>query len=239
MLRCPFERMRSHRRVLVVFALLGLVALHPFLLRMLAWPLQSADSPEPASFYCLHGRELGISGFQSLDRAAEWHAGTDGTILLILPRTTRIVEIGAVPSFEQTCRRELAKRGVPSDAIQPLGLEVCNTWDEARVLAEWLKERPQATVSLACSPFTGGHLRYVLDRVLGPDDSPRVHLISLADPAYPPARWWCSRTGVKDFMYGWLNLLYAGRDDSDTPVVRASAAAFRDVVAARIGEAPQ
>jgi hypothetical protein len=240
MLRRHFARIRSHRRALIVlFVLMVLLVLHPLLLRMFAWPLQCANSADPADFFCLHGRESGLDGFQSLDRAAEWHAATGETILLISPRATRIVEIGAAPSFEQMCRRELAKRAVPTGDIQTLDVEACNTWDEARALAAWLKQHPQATLSLACSPFAGGRMRYVLDRVLDPGESPRVRLVSLADPAYPPASWWRSRTGVKNVMYAWLDLLYARRDDSDTPVAQASAAAFRDAVAARIGEVPQ
>jgi hypothetical protein len=221
-----------------LLVLAALAILHPLLLRMLAWPLQSVDSPAPASYYCLHGRELGIDGFQPLDRAAEWQNATAGTILLILPRTTRIVEIGAAPSFEQTCRKELTKRGVPAASVQSLDAEARNTWDEGRILAKWLKQHPQATVSLACSSFAGGRLRYVLDKVLGPRDGPRVRLVCLSDPACPAA-WWRSRTGVKDFMYAWLELLYARHDDSDVPSAQPSAAAFQAEVKAKIGEAPQ
>ncbi len=98
------------RTVIALLVVLALVLLHSLILRTLAWPLQSADPAAPAECFCLHGDESGIDGFDALDRAAE-RGRAGGLILLILPRTSRVVEIGAAPSFEQTCRRELIDAG--------------------------------------------------------------------------------------------------------------------------------
>ena len=126
----------------------------------------------------------------------------------MLPRASRLVEVGAVPSFEQTCRRGLAKRGVPEDKVEAIRADARNTWDEARALGDWLNQHPQATISLACSPFAGGRLRYVFNKVFGPHNGSRVHLAALPDPSSAAAAWWRSRNGVKDFMYSWLDLAY-------------------------------
>ncbi len=233
-----FRRL-SRRTLVVLLALIVIALLHPLILRMLAWPLQSFDPPAIAGFYCLHGGELGIDGFEALDRAAAWQRETGGTILLILPRASRIVEVGAAPSFEEMCRRELAKRSVPEDKAEAIRAGARNTWDEAHALDDWLKQHPQATVSLACSPFAGGRLRYVFNRVLGHQSSSRMRLAVLPDPTSDATAWWRSRSGVKDFMYAWLDLAYtwcAGDGERDAP---PSAAAFRESVAAEIGEAPR
>lgn len=227
------------RTTFVLLALTVVVLLHSPILRMLAWPVQSFDSPATSGFFCLHGGELGIDGFEALDRAADWHRETAGTVLLILPRASRIVEIDAAPSFEQTCRRKLAKRGVSEDKVEAIRANARNTWDEARALGDWLNQHPQATVSLACSPFAGGRLRYVFNRVLGRQNSSRVRLAVLPDPTSDATAWWRSRSGVKDFMYAWLDLAYTWCAGDDEPVVQPSAAAFRMTVAAEIGEAPQ
>jgi hypothetical protein len=221
-----------------LLALSVILLLHSFILRMLAWPVQSFDPPATAGFFCLHGGELGIDGFESLNRAAAWQRETAGTILLIVPRANRLVEIGAAPSFEQTCRRELAKRGVPEGDIDAIRADARNTWGEARALGDWLNRHPQATVSLACSPFAGGRLRYVFNKVLGPHDSSRVRLAPLPDPTSAATAWWRSRPGVKDFMYAWLSLAYTWCCGDDEPAVQPTAAAFRMTVAAEIGEAP-
>ncbi len=193
----------------------------------------------PSDYFCLHGGELGLDGFEALDRAAAWYRETGGTVLLIVPRASRLVEIGAVPTFEQTCRRELAKRGVPDNKADPIRADARNTWDEARALGDWLNRHPQATVSLACSPFAGGRLRYVFNRVLGRHNGSRVRLAVLSDPTSDATAWWRSRSGVKDFMYAWLDLAYTWCAGDDEPAVQPSAAAFRAIVAAEIGEAPQ
>jgi hypothetical protein len=235
-----FEQCTLRRRTLVVLlVLLVLVVVHSPILQMLAWPLQAADSSTSNTCFCLHGGELGIDGFKALDRAAEWHRETGGTVLLIIPRANRLVELGAAPSFEQTCRRGLAKRGVPDADVNAIHADARNTWDEARALGEWLDQHPQATVSLACSPFAGGRLRYVLNKVLYPHTGSRERLAALADTTSAATAWWRSRSGVKDFMYAWLDLAYAWCAGDDAPAVQPSAATFRMTVAAEIGEAPR
>ena len=92
-------------------------------------------------------------------------------ILLLLPHDSRIVEIGAVRSFEQMCRSELDKRGIPPADVWSIRAEARDVWDEAHAMADWLKEHPGATVVLACSPFGSGRLRYVFNKVLGPADA--------------------------------------------------------------------
>lgn len=236
------------QRRLAVLALLAVAfvwLLHPLILRLLARPLQSADPDAPSEYFCLRGGEQGIDGFDAFDRAAQWRrtmAGqgrAGGTILLVLPRTSRIVEIGAVPSFEQTCRRELSKRGVAAADIESIPGNTHNAWDDARALADWLARHPRATVSLACGSYTAGEQRYVFDKVLGPRDSRRVRLMCLPDPACPPDSWWKTRTGVKEFMFAWLELLYAWCHGDDAPAPQPSAAVFESEVRTTIGEAPR
>jgi hypothetical protein len=229
----------NRRAIFWLSMLAALLVLHPLILRLLARPLQAADSSASSAFLCLHGSELGIDGFKAFDRAVEWQRETVGTVLLLLPRATRLVEIGAVPSFEQTCRRELAKRGVPENNVELIHADARNTWDEARALSDWLNRHPQATVSLACSPFAGGRMTYVFNKVLDPSARSRVRVIPLPDPASTAKGWWRSQSGVKDLMYAWLDLAYAWWMGDDAPAAQPSAAEFRKTVTAAIGEAPR
>ncbi len=219
--------------------LLVLAVLHAAILRMLAWPLEAASSFTSADYYCLHGEELGADGFEPFAAAAEWHGkSAGGKILLLLPRTSRIVEIGAVRSFEQMCRIQLGKRGVPPADIWPIRAEARDVWDEAHAMNDWLKAHPGSTVSIACSPFASGRLRHVFNRVGGSVAVERVRLAILPDPDFHEDCWWRSRAGVKAFMFGWLGLFYAWANEDEARSAPAGAAAFQQEIRTRIGEAP-
>jgi hypothetical protein len=234
------SKQRTNRRTMIVLAVLVLLGLgHVLILRLLAWPLTADGSSVECDCFCIHGGELGADGFEPYDAAAAWHGKTAGRrILLLLPRTTRIVEIGAVRSFEQTCLCELSKRGVPPADVGPIRADARDTWDEAYALDNWLKAHPNTRVWMACSPFNSGRLRYVLDKVLGPADAARVGLIWLPDPGSGVDNWWRSRRGVKDFMYAWLELIYAWTGGDRARPLPVGAAAFQQEIRAQIGEAP-
>ena len=70
-------------------------------------------------------------------------------ILLLLPPDSRIVEIGAVRSFERACRSELDKRGIPPADVLSLCAATHDVWGEARAMADWLPSHPGATAVLA------------------------------------------------------------------------------------------
>ncbi len=234
-----FSRFRR-RRTLIVLAVVVLLGLgHALILQLLAWPLLARESPLSANVYCLHGEELGVDGFEPFEHAAAWHAEAPGRkILLLLPPDTRVVEIGAVRSFERACRSELDKQRIPPSDVVAIRAEARGAWSEAHALAEWLKEHPGSTVRIACSPFTSGRLRYVFDKVLGPVDAERVGLAILPDPKCRIESWWRSQAGVKAFMFGWLDLIYARAKGAAPRPLPARAAAFQDELRKKIGEAP-
>ena len=227
------------RRTLIVLAVLAILGLaHAPILRLLARPLLTPELPTEADFYCLHGAEMGVDGFGPFAHAQAWYEEAPGRkILLLLPPDSRTVEIGAVRSFEQACRSELGKRGVPPSAVVAIRAEVGHAWGGPCALAGWLQEHPGATVVLACSPFGTGRERYVLDRVIGPADAGRVRLALLADPDGTTERWWRSRRGVKDFMYAWLDLIYTWVEGDAPRTLPVPAAEFRRAIREQIGKA--
>ena len=130
--------------MLAVLVLLGLG--HALILRLLTRPLLASGSSAECDCFCIHGGELGADGFEPYDAAAAWHGKPDGRrIILLLPRTTRIVEIGAVRSFEQTCLNELSKRGVPAADVWPIRADARDVWDEAHAMDDWLTAHPDST----------------------------------------------------------------------------------------------
>jgi hypothetical protein len=230
------KRIPRRRTLIALGVVVLLVFGHALILRMLAWPLVAGDAAAAGDCFCIHGGELGADGFEPLDAAARWHGSSAGRkILLVLPRDSRIVEVGAVRSFEQTCRSELKKRGIPAADVISIRAEARNLHDEACALSTWLQANPDTTVLFACSSFGSGQLRHVLDKVLDPADVKRVRLAALSDPACTVETWWRSRRGVKEFMYAWLGLLYAWVEGDSHRPVPPHAARFQDEVRARIG----
>jgi hypothetical protein len=245
-LECLTERMVSiSKRWCKVGVLLALaVALwfaHSWLLSVgVARPLIADDPPADAQYLCLRGDEFGFDGEDCLDQAATWRRATPaGRILLLEPWPRRIVDIGILPSFEQTARRELGQRGVADDAVVLVRGRAKDEWEEARLLQTWLQERPEASIVVLCSRFQSGQRRYVLDTVLAPADARRVAVRGLADPRYDETNWWKSRSGVKAVMFGWLRLIYAwGRgEDRDVPR-RYTADEYQTLLKTTFGEAP-
>ncbi len=224
--------------LLAVLVLLGLG--HAPILRLLAWPLMAREPSRPqADFYCLFGDEYGTDGFGAFDRAADWYAeAPNRKILLLLPPDSRVVEIGAVRSFERTCRSELDKRRIPACDVLAIRAGSHDAWGEAHAMADWLREHPRAKVVLACSPFRSGWLQHVFDKVLGPVTAGRMKLALLPDPECRIENWWRSRAGVKEFMYAWLELVYARAEADDARPLPVGAAAFQKELRAKIGEAP-
>jgi len=199
-----------------------------------------AEGPaQRADFYCLHGDEFGADGYEPFEHAAAWYAeGPARKVLLLLPPDSRIVEIGAVPSFERMCRSELDKRGIPASDVETARAAPDAAWGEARAMQAWLREHPGATVVLACSPWGSGGLRYVFDKTIGPADAARVRLTWLSEPGTGPDAWWRSRTGVKNFMFAWLALIYTRMEGDSARPLPLGAAAFQKEIRAKIGEAP-
>jgi hypothetical protein len=239
---CFMVKQRFSRWIVILLAVLIMLGLgHAFILRLVAWPLTAKGALSwQAGFYALHGDEYGADGFEAFDSAAAWYAEAPGRkILLFLPPDSHLVEIGAVRSFERTCRSELDKRRIPMSDVLSVHVASRGAAAEARVAANWLAEHREATVMLACSAFRSNWLRQVFDNVLGPADAGRIEFVMLADPKCRPENWWKSRAGVKEFMYGWLELIYGwsgGDKDCRHPT---GAAEFQQEMRTKIGEAPQ
>jgi hypothetical protein len=211
------------------------------LLGALAAPLAVEQSPGDARYMVLRGDERGPSGSHALDEAANFfRAAPTHQIVLIGRRPGRVVELGILPSFVAMSRRELASRGVPGSAMVVAGDTAMDEWDEARLLAAWLHDRPGVTVAFACSQFRSGKMRYVLDRVLSREDAARVRIFSLRAPDCDARSWWRSRSGVKEFMFSWLEMAYARWEGENRPVPqRLDADAYRKKLDRALARAPQ
>src|SRR5579863_6106807 len=129
---------KSHRRwVVAVCLLLVASAFHAPLLRLSVSPLVARDQPRRADYLFIH------SGDGRFGRAAEAYRGGEAKQILVLERQpTRLVRLGILPSRADECRRELARRGVPEDAIVVIPGAANTPWQMARCLGMWLRDHP-------------------------------------------------------------------------------------------------
>ena len=82
-------------------------------------------------------------------------------------------------------RGELKRRGVPASAVAVVEGESIDEWDDFRLLATWLKARPDATVAVASNPFSSRRVRYMLDAAIGAAGGrPRSRLPSGRSPMH-------------------------------------------------------
>lgn len=195
---------------LAVLALGGVWSLRGPLLWSLACPL-IADGPAPPGCYLWLRTEDGIfiDGPPSCKLAA-YLRGTipAGKILLVDARPCRLAKFGIVPPFATAAKRELQAYGVPASAIEILpghqrGLEA-----ELPVVSRFLAANRRAEVQLLCSRFSGAAYRRTIARVLPAEQAARVSFFGVLSPYYNETNWWQSRSGVREFMFGWLQRIY-------------------------------
>lgn len=146
-----------------------------------------------------------------------FHNDRSRHMLLSVPPPNRLVQAGALPSFEETSLRELSARAIPIEAVITIEGNEHDPWQEVRFLEAWLDERPKARVVLLCNRFAGRFWRRVLDSVLQSEYRERVAVWALPDPLCDETNWWRTRGGFKNVFNSYVALLYAWCRGDDAP----------------------
>ena len=180
------------------------------------WPLLYAAASilvvnqrsDRAGFLLLRGSERGVLGANGFRAAADFcRRDPAHRILLIGHHPDRLVELGILPPWETFARRELERRGVPAAAVAVVEGTAVDEWDDCQLLAAWLKARPEAIVAVAANPLGSRRVRYMLDAAMPPSEAARAPVFLLDDPQCAASNWYRSRSGVKGFMFSWLDLI--------------------------------
>jgi hypothetical protein len=177
---------------------------HGAILRGMASVLVADQGQQDAKFV------LVVDGDRRYDAAAAlYREDPSRRVVLIEPYPTRLVQVGALPSFEAISRRELHARGVPEEAVTVIPGKARTAWEETRLLRSWLKEHPDAQLLLLCDRFGSSYRRHVLDSTLPAGEAARVRILALPDRRYDETNWWKSRRGAKEWLVGLTTLVYA------------------------------
>ncbi len=130
-------------------------------------------------------------------------------IVLIRFSSNPVVRSGAMLPLHTRGRRALASVDVPAEAIEVIPGDARNTWEAARQLQPWLKDRPTVRLLVLVHRLRSRHQRYVFDSILEPSVAARVSVYGLKEPRCNEANWWKSRHGVKRMMFAGLELMHA------------------------------
>ncbi|GAB6165788.1 hypothetical protein JCM19992_17880 [Thermostilla marina] len=230
---------------------------HASLLRWLVAPLV-ADPPAPdgvAVIWLRSDNGTSPNGDGAVDAAAAlWQKNPAAEIIITQAFSSRLVQIGVVPSLETTLRRELMRRGVPGGQVVFLESRPGGLWYETESVCSYLHSRQRdgteapAQVVLIGEEFAGRAATLQLQRAIGAVSKARrdgetalpfeFAVWGVRDRRFSPADWWKSRDGVKACMFGWLNLIYSWLQRGPPPEIhRLAPEDFKDIYMRRFGRA--
>ncbi len=202
---------KSVRRAILIIAIIAVAVwlLHgPFLQYVAA--LLIVDQPDgDYQSVCIVSRLGWPMDDEIYDTAAELHrANPSCKMLLVGPPANRMNEIGIVPTFEKISRRELAVRGVPESSISVIHGKKYGFGAAIQAIQPQLNRHPRDSAVFLCGRFESAQMRFLLDRILEPDQADRVKVHCIPSKVCDETNWWKSRGGYKSFGGYWLRQLF-------------------------------
>lgn len=188
------------------------MAAHAPLLRMLAEAM-TVDDPLPTAAWVFV-----LRGDYRFDRAAAlYEAGGASGVLFIDPPPTRLVRCGVLSPKKEEFLREFGRRGIPRKSVIALPGNDRTPWQIAHSLESWLVENPDSQVLVLCERFTARDLRFVVWKLMQPNDARRVAFRALPDHRYDESNWWHNRAGVRALVGATCDLIYDFLRGEDAP----------------------
>jgi hypothetical protein len=214
-------RRRWRRRLIIAGATLALIAIfHAPLFRLLASGLIVDDPPAKTDAVIFGGRN-GPFAQIPLDEVAElYRNGMVSRVILVEDTSSRIVRQGILPNLDSVVRRELPKRGVPTEAITTLFVDGKGERDGPMRLKQWLQENRGMTATIVRTELSSREGRLMCSRVLDSEEMSRVRTHTLADPRYNSSNWWTTRRGIIELSTCYISLVHTLLFDETSPPAR-------------------
>ena len=183
---------------LLVLALLGgvLYATRAQVLPLAAHFLDVGEPPQPVDYVLVLNGDPETRPFVA---AALVKAGLARQVLVTTAMSLPETEDGTRPHEQEITHRILRLRGVPEEGITVLPGEISSTFDEARVLAAFLRDRPDSTVAVVTNGFHTRRARWIFRRQL-PENGDRLHFISAPRDGVDESTWWQTENGVGVYL---------------------------------------
>lgn len=183
----------------------GYLARHRLLVAMGQW-LDVGRPPAQADYVMVLAGERNV---RPCVAAALVNVGLARKVLVAHIRASADAEDHISPPVHEVIRSVLCRRGVHKDDIRILGRQAASTYDEARVLAEFLDSEPDARVIVVTNNFHTRRSRWILDRVLG-DRARQVSVVSAPAYGFGLDDWWQTESGAGTVLAEYLKLMFYG-----------------------------
>ncbi len=207
-LKRPFCRRLLRLACLAMVACLLTVAVAPgAVLPPVARLLDVSEAPRPVDYVLVLNGDPETRPFAA---AALVNANYAHRVLLTRQELTlesASVQVGDAPSELEIARRVLRERGVTQDAIEVLPGEIAGTADEARALAAFLEEQPNATVAVVTNSFHTRRARLVFNRALGARAG-QVYFVGVPREGAEEGSWWRTPHGCTVYLSEYAKLPY-------------------------------
>ncbi len=185
---------------------------------------QGAQSSEPA----LANTILILDGDRKFDAAAEMYRCGATRILVYHAPPERLEQMGIRPTADETSRRELSARGIPSHHLEILVGDSDNRSTVAAALGQWLAEHPGQRVSVLCDRFTSRTWKSVLQRTVEPVLIGQISVVPLTNRQFDETNWWRSKSGTMAILCGYIRLsFHAWRSAKELVRVERTRAEFQ------------
>ena len=196
---------RRVRWVIFAACLLGaLYAAHGWILSGWATFLNAAGPLEAAEYAMILGGDSTIRPFVAATLVKH---GLAKRVLVVQPWLSADAEEGAVPPEHILNQRVLLQQGVPPQDLIFLPGDVTSTYDEARALDRFLKDKPRATVNVVTSNFHIRRAGILFRRILG-ERMNQVRFVAAPTDGFDESNWWMIEEGSRTYAVETVKLLH-------------------------------
>jgi uncharacterized SAM-binding protein YcdF (DUF218 family) len=207
---CQLPR-RSHSRWATLLLLfVGLVLGTGFAWRYRADLLPQAvdlwsvsDPVGPADVVAVLGGGMETRPFAAADY---YRQGLVSKVLVSNGRS-RAAKAELLPSDAEVTRNLLVRLGVPETAIELVGTDLSNTFEEALALRRWAVHNSAHRLIVPTEYFSSRRVRWIMRHELA-GTGVEVLVPALDDLESPRARWWQHEKGVVSFQNELIKYLY-------------------------------
>jgi uncharacterized SAM-binding protein YcdF (DUF218 family) len=129
-----------------------------------------------------------------------------GALVTEIAATPSVIDM-IVPPAHEINRQVLLRGGVVASAITILPASATTTYDEAKALAAFLRDRPQIRVLVVTSDCHTRRSRWVFSRALA-GQSHQVSFVSAPNDSYRSDYWWQDEAGFVTITAEYLKLAF-------------------------------
>jgi uncharacterized SAM-binding protein YcdF (DUF218 family) len=136
-----------------------------------------------------------------------FHDGVAPRILYMDVRLDPAEQLGIAPSEKDVTRRILLSNGVPESAIQAIGSQVTNTYDESRAVRAWASQTGATSIVIATELFHTRRARWIFRHELR-GTPVMVHVVAVDPVRYKIGNWWRNEEGLIQFQNEVIKSVY-------------------------------